>query len=259
MEINIISYFVAFLFGTIIGSFLNVVIYRLPRKGSIVKPAFSYCPSCGSRIKWYDNIPVLSYFLLKGKCRNCGSKISFRYPFVEFMTGIFSVLSLMKTGYSVDYIFVFAFLSILIAITFIDLDFKIIPDELNLIGFVLGVIYSFFRKDFTLLDAFSGAVVGAGLLWGIAYIYQKTKGIEGLGFGDVKMMAFLGSFLGWFGSLFTIFSGSLIGAIVGISAAYISKAEDKGKFEIPFGPFLALGGTVYLFFGDVIKNWYLGY
>ncbi len=251
-------YIVAFIFGTIIGSFLNVVIYRLPRKGSILKPAFSYCPSCGAQIKWYDNIPILSYFLLKGKCRNCREPISFRYPFVEALTGIASVVSLWKTGLSVDYFFIFAFLSILIAITFIDLDFKIIPDELNLIGFILGLIYSFLRKDFSAFDALLGALVGAGILWGIAFLYEKTRGIEGLGFGDVKMMAFVGTYVGWFGSLFTIFFASLIGAVVGITAAYVSKASNKGQFEIPFGPFLALAAAVYIFFGEQIKSWYLG-
>ncbi len=258
METNLILYIVAFIFGTIIGSFLNVVIYRLPRRGSILKPAFSFCPSCGTTIKWYDNIPIISYFLLKGRCRVCKSSISKRYPFVEFLTGVASVLSLWKTGLSIDYFFVFSFIAILIAITFIDLDFKIIPDELNLFGFILGLTYSFFRKDFTPVDAVLGAVVGAGILWLIAFAYEKLRGIEGLGFGDVKMMAFIGTYVGWFGSLFTIFFGSLIGTIVGLIFAYVSKAEDKGNFEIPFGPFLALGAAVYIFFGDVIKNWYLG-
>ncbi|NPA53418.1 MAG: prepilin peptidase [Aquificae bacterium] len=258
MEENIFLYFIAFLFGIIIGSFLNVVIYRLPRKGSILKPAFSFCPNCGNQIKWHDNIPIISYIFLKGKCRYCQSPISKRYPFVELLTGIASVLSLWKTGISIEYFFIFAFLSILIAITFIDIDFKIIPDELNLIGFILGLTFSFFRKDFTVFDALLGSLVGAGILWGIAYFYEKTRGIEGLGFGDVKMMAFVGTYVGWFGSLFTIFFASLVGAIFGIAAAYISKASNKGQFEIPFGPFLALGATVYIFFGEQIKAWYMG-
>ena len=259
MESNLFFYTVAFIFGTIIGSFLNVVIYRLPRGGSVLKPAFSFCPSCGSQIKWYDNIPVISFFILKGKCRQCNSKISYRYPFVEFLTGVVSVLALWKTGLSVDYFFIFTFLALMIALTFIDLDFKIIPDEINFIGFLTGIIYSFFRKDFSTIDALLGGLVGAGILWGISFLYKKYRGIEGLGFGDVKMMAFVGTYLGWFGSLFTIFLGSFLGALVGITAAYISKAEDKGKFEIPFGPFLALGAVIYLFFGEDIKKWYWGY
>ena len=251
-------YIAFFIFGTIIGSFLNVLIYRLPRGRSIVKPAFSFCPECGKNIKWYDNIPVISYLILKGKCRNCGAKISLRYFVVELITGIASVLSYMKTGLSVEYIFIFIFLSLMIAITFIDIDFKIIPDELNLSGFLTGIVYTFFREDFTLLDGLLGAVTGAGFLWAIAYLYMRFRGIEGLGMGDVKMMAFVGMYVGWFGALFTIFVGSFLGALVGGLSAYLLKAEDKGRFEIPFGPFLAFAAVVYIFFGDVVKDWYLG-
>ncbi|NPA57816.1 MAG: prepilin peptidase [Aquificae bacterium] len=247
-----------FIFGTIIGSFLNVLIYRLPRDKSPLKPAFSFCPSCGSQVKWYDNIPVISYIVLKGKCRNCGSSIGIRYPLVELLTGVASVLAYLKTGLSIDYIFVFGFLAVMIAITFIDLEFRIIPDVLNLAGFLMGAVYTFFREDFTLLDGIIGAVVGAGLLWGIAYLYLKFRGIEGLGMGDVKMMAFVGMYLGWFGALFTIFVGSLLGAVVGVAAVYLSRSEEKGRFEIPFGPFLAFASVIYLFFGEQIKNWYLG-
>jgi len=255
---NLLFFMAFFIFGTIIGSFLNVLIYRLPRGKSPLKPAFSFCPSCGSSIRWYDNIPLLSYLILRGKCRNCGSKISFRYFLVELITGLASVASYLKTGLSYEYIFVFGFLAIIITITFIDIDFKIIPDQLNLIGFVLGMIYAFLRDDFTVIDGVVGAVVGAGFLWGVAYIYLKARGIEGLGMGDVKMMAFVGMYLGWFGSLFTIFLGSFVGAVIGITAAYLSKSKDKSRFEIPFGPFLAFAAVIYLFFGDTIKSWYFG-
>ncbi|WP_457641915.1 prepilin peptidase [Persephonella sp.] len=255
----IFSIFSAFIFGLIIGSFLNVLIYRLPREKTPLKPVFSFCPSCGEKIKWYDNIPILSYLILKGKCRNCGSKISLRYPFVEFLTGVASVLAYLKTGLTVDYIFIFFFLASMITITFIDLDFKIIPDEINFAGFFTGMIYTFFRTDFNWVDAFLGAVVGAGFLFSIAYLYLRFRGIEGLGMGDVKFMAFVGTYIGWFGSLFTIFAGSFLGALVGGAVAYLSRSKEKGKFEIPFGPFLALSATVYLFFGKQIKNWYFGF
>ncbi|ACO04637.1 MAG TPA: prepilin peptidase [Persephonella sp.] len=256
---NTLLSFTAFIFGLIIGSFLNVLIYRLPRGKTALKPAFSFCPSCGNKIKWYDNIPVISYIILKGRCRYCNSRISLRYPLVEILTGMASVFSFIKTGLSLDFIFVFLFLSLMIVITFIDIDFRIIPDQLNLAGFLSGIIYTYFRNDFSMIDAFTGALTGAGILFGIAYFYLKVRGIEGLGMGDVKLMAFVGSYLGWFGALFTIFVGSFIGAVVGIIGAYISRSEDKGKFEIPFGPFLALSATVYLFFGESIKNWYLGF
>ncbi|WP_457639991.1 prepilin peptidase [Persephonella sp.] len=249
---------VSFVFGTIIGSFLNVVIYRLPRGRSVAKPAFSFCPSCGSPVKWYDNIPILSYLVLRGRCRNCSSPISKRYPFVELLTGFASAFSFLKTGISVDYFFVFGFLSLLIAITFIDIDFRIIPDQLNLAGFIMGAVYTFFRQDFSIIDGLIGSFAGAGFLWAVAYFYLRFRGIEGLGMGDVKMMAFIGMYLGWFGALFTIFLGSFIGAAAGITGAYLSKSSEKGRYEIPFGPFLAAASVVYMFFGEEIKQWYLG-
>ena len=246
----------SFIFGTIIGSFLNVVIYRLPRGKSIGKPAFSFCPSCGSKIRWYDNIPLFSYIVLRGKCRNCKSPISFSYFFVELLTGIGSALSYLKTGLSYEYFFIFGFVAVMVAVTFIDIQFRIIPDQLNLFGFIMGIIYSLLKMN--IFDSIAGIVVGAGFLWGIAYFYLRFRGIEGLGMGDVKMMAFVGAYLGWFGALFTIFVGSFLGAVVGILGAYLSKSEDKGKFEIPFGPFLAFASVIYLFFGENIKEWYLG-
>ncbi len=246
-----------FLLGLIVGSFLNVVIYRMPRGLSVVKPR-SYCTKCGHKIRWYENIPVLSYIFLRGKCSSCGEKISVRYPLIEILTGLAAVAAYLKWGLTVDFIFNFLFLSLLIAITFIDIDFKIIPDELNLVGFFLGIVYSFFRHDFSVFDAFLGAVVGAGFLFLIGYLYFKFKGIEGLGFGDVKLMAFIGTYLGWFGSLFTIFFGSLLGAIVGITVAYIKGEKNKNRYEIPFGPFLATGAAIYLFFGERIREWYFG-
>ena len=248
----------AFIFGSIIGSFLNVVIYRLPRGKSPLKPLFSYCPNCGSQIKFYDNIPLLSYIILKGKCRVCKAKIPIRYFIVELITGFASVLTFLKTGLSIDYIFIFSFLALMITLSFIDFDFRIIPDEINLIGFILGIIYSFFRKDFTVLDSFLGALVGAGFLYIIAYLYEKYKGIEGLGMGDVKLMAFIGSYLGVFGAFFTIFFGSILGTFIALIGAIFSKTENKATYEIPFGPYLAIAASIYIFIGDKIKAFYFG-
>ncbi|NPA12968.1 MAG: prepilin peptidase [Aquificae bacterium] len=250
--------FASFVFGAVIGSFLNAVIYRLPRGKSLVKPKHSFCPNCGKQINWYDNIPILSYIILGGKCRNCKNPIGKRYLIVEILTGIASVVAYLKTGFTVDYFFVFSFFAILIAITFIDLDFQIIPDELNLTGFILGLVYLFIRKDMEPVDGLIGAVAGSGLLWLIGYLYLKLRGIEGLGMGDVKMMVFVGVYLGWFGALFTVFFGALLGVVAGVISATLSKAEDKGKFAIPFGPFLAIASAVYMLFGDQIKSWYFG-
>lgn len=256
MSENLLVIFV-FVFGTVIGSFLNVIIYRLPREKSIVFPPSS-CPACGYKIKWYENIPIISYVFLKGRCRNCKTKISIRYPFVESITGLFAVFTYLKWGLSVESIFYFVFICLIISIIFIDFDFKIIPDELNLIGFLSGVLFSFFREDFSLLDAILGAVLGAGFLYLVAYLYFKLKGIEGLGLGDVKMLAFVGTYLGWFGSLFTIFFGSVLGAVFGLVFSLLKKKKYEGQLEIPFGPFLGVASLIYIFFGEKIKQFYFG-
>jgi len=257
MENNFFILIFIFAFGTIIGSFLNVLIYRLPRDISIVFPS-SHCPKCGHKLKWYENIPVVSYTFLKGKCSKCKTPISLRYPIVEILTGLSASVSYLKWGLSIDFVFNFVFLALAITISFIDLDFKIIPDELNLIGFLSGLLYSALRTDFSIIDALLGSFIGAGFLFAIAYLYLKFRGIEGLGMGDVKLLAFFGAYLGWFGSLFVIFVGSVLGVIIGLTLAYINKSEDKAKFEIPFGPYLSIAGVLYLFFGEIIKNWYLG-
>ncbi len=248
----------AFIFGSIIGSFLNVLIYRLPRGLTPFKPIFSFCPNCKTKIKYYDNIPIISYLFLKGKCRNCKSPISLRYPIVEALTGFASVLAYLKAGLSVDYVFTFLFLALMITLSFIDFDFKIIPDEINFLGFILGLIYTFFRDNYSLLDGIIGAGIGGGFLFAIAYFYKKLKGIEGLGMGDVKLMIFIGSYIGWFGALFTIFLGSILGTIIALVGALASNVEDKGKYEIPFGPYLAIAGSIYILIGDRIKALYFG-
>lgn len=246
----------AFIFGSIIGSFLNVLIYRLPRGKTPWKPIYSFCPSCKKTIRWYDNIPILSYILLRGRCRFCGYKIPLQYLIVEVLSGFASVLAFFKTGISVDYIFVFFFLASMIVVSFIDFEFKIILDKVNYTGFGVGIIYAFFRKDFTVFDAFLGAVLGAGILYTIAYLYKKYKKIEGLGLGDVKFLLFIGSFVGWFGAIFTIFMGSLLGTVIALAGALSSDVKDKAKYEIPFGPYLAIAGSIYILVGEKIKYWY---
>ncbi|NPA52779.1 MAG: prepilin peptidase [Aquificae bacterium] len=248
---------VIFVFGTMIGSFLNVVIYRLPRGKSVVFPS-SHCTSCGYKIKWYENIPVFSYIFLKGRCKNCKTPISMRYPLIEVLTGFSAVAVYLKSGFSIESVFYFIFLCLIISIIFIDIDFRIIPDELNLIGFLTGLTFSLFREDFSILDAVIGSVVGAGFLYVVAYLYLKLRGIEGLGLGDVKMLAFVGTYLGWFGSLFTIFFGSVLGVLLGVGISLLKKKKYEGQLEIPFGPFLGVASVVYLFFGEKIKDFYFG-
>ncbi|MEJ5172966.1 MAG: prepilin peptidase [Hydrogenothermaceae bacterium] len=249
-----------FILGLSVGSFLNVVIYRMPRDMSVVYPP-STCPNCKNRIKWYDNIPIVSYLLLKGKCRFCEAKIGIKYPVVELLTGVMAVATYLKFGFDLEFLFYFYFVCSMIALSFIDLEFKIIPDQINFSGLFVGLIFSIVKaiklSSFeSIIDAVLGSLVGAGFLFAIAYLYLKYRGIEGLGMGDVKLLAFVGAYTGWFGALFTIFFGSLVGAIVGI--AFIKLSKKDFHYEIPFGPFLALAGTLYIFFGEFIRQLYFG-
>lgn len=252
--------FAVFLFGLSVGSFLNVVIYRMPRDLSVIYPP-STCPSCKNRIKWYDNIPVVSYIYLGGKCRFCGSKISLKYPLVELLTGISAVAVYLKFGFELEFLFYFYFVASMVALSFIDVEFKIIPDQINFgglfVGFLLAVVNSVKSQNIQpVIDAMLGAVVSAGFLYLIAYLYLKYRGVEGLGMGDVKLMGFIGAYTGWFGGLFTIFFGSFVATIVGIGIIKLLKKDYR--YEIPFGPFLAAGGLIYLFFGEYIKQFYFG-
>ncbi|MGC9006457.1 MAG: prepilin peptidase [Sulfurihydrogenibium sp.] len=265
METNvyeILKLFAVFLLGASIGSFLNVVIYRLPREMSIVYPP-STCPTCKNRIKWYDNIPIVSYIILKGKCRFCKTDISIRYPIVEFITALAAVVSYLKFGFTLDFVFTFYFLASMIALSFIDWDFKIIPDEINFLGVFSGLLYagikSFQQGSFEpLINALLGSLVGSGFLFLIAFFYLKVRNIEGLGMGDVKLLAFIGSYVGWFGALFTILFGSVLGLVASLYFMKKQKEDEIMKLEIPFGPFLAMAGIIYLFFGEKIYNFYLG-
>ena len=249
---------IVFIFGLIVGSFLNVCIYRLPRSLSIVRPA-SACPRCNATVKPWDNIPVASYILLGGKCRNCGSPISLRYPFVELLNGILylAVMTFFGPGWHV--LFLFMLVSAFIVITFIDLDFQIIPDSITLPGVVIGLIAASFLLPDPFLTRATGIVgfknsligmaLGAGLYYLIAVL---SRG--GMGGGDMKMMAMVGAFMGWKAIFLTTFIGSLTGSFIGI---FLMVAKGKGrKTKIPFGPFLALGAIATLFYGNVILNWY---
>lgn len=240
--------FVIFLFGAIVGSFLNVCIYRLPRDKSIIMPN-SFCPSCEKPIKYYDNIPILSYILLKGRCRNCNTKISIRYPIVEFITALLFLLLFKKTGLTIELPVMMLFVAILIVISLIDLEFQIIPDILSIGGVAIGFVLSFIRPFFGFFDALYGIILGGGVLFAIAYLYQLCTKREGMGGGDIKLLGMIGAFIGIKGVLFSLISGSLIGTIVGIPLMLI-KGQDT-KYAIPFGPFLSLGAIIYIFYGNM--------
>jgi len=240
--------------GMVVGSFLNVCICRMPRDESVVTPP-SHCPQCDYRIRWYDNIPLFSYLLLRGKCRGCGMHISIQYPLVELLNGLLALALFLRFGPTLAFLVLFLFCSALVVITFIDLEHQIIPDEISLSGIVIGFICSFFLPGHTWLNSLLGILLGGGSLLLVAYAYQWLTGKEGMGGGDIKLLAMMGAFLGWKSILFIIFASSLIGSVVGITIMLVQKKDSK--LAIPFGPYLALGAVLYIFYGRQIIHWYL--
>jgi leader peptidase (prepilin peptidase)/N-methyltransferase len=247
---------VVFLLGCCLGSFLNVCIYRVPRDLSIVYPR-SFCPVCQAPIRAYDNIPLLSYLLLRGKCRNCHGEIFWRYPFVEALTGTFALSLYVHFGFTLLFISFLTFAAAMIVITFIDLDHRIIPDVISLPGIGIGLLLSFFLPSISVKDSLIGIIAGGGTLYGVAFVYETLTKREGMGGGDVKLLAMIGAWLGWKAILFTLFFASLSGTFIGGGAMLLQK---QGRhYAIPFGPFLAFSGLVYIFFGPQLINWYLGW
>ena len=235
-----------FVLGAIVGSFLNVCIYRIPRDASIVRPG-SRCPACAAPILFYDNIPLISYIVLRGRCRKCGQTIPIRYPLVELITAALFLVFYRVLGLSPELPVSLVFASLLIVISFIDLDHLIIPDILSLGGLLLGVLLSFFRSSFTYADSLGGVLVGAGLLFAIAKSYELIRR-EGLGGGDIKLLGMIGAFCGIEGVVFSLVSGSLLGTLAGLPLMLI-KGEGM-KYALPFGPFLSLGALLYAIAGN---------
>jgi leader peptidase (prepilin peptidase)/N-methyltransferase len=264
----------AFLFGLIIGSFLNVCIVRIPERKSIVMPA-SACPKCGTPIRPYDNIPVLSYVFLGGKCRSCKTKISPIYPLVEMLTGLLFLGSYLAFGPSLEALKWAAFSAVMVVLVFTDLRERILPDVVNFTGLAFGLVLSLFTKpadgtalwlanrvfDFpppqpviSLVDAVLGALLGGGLLWVVSEAYFRLRKREGMGLGDVKMMLMVGAFLGPKRTLLTIFAGSVLGSVIGV--AYILGRRKGSNYELPFGTFLGMAALLAAFFGTQVVNWY---
>ena len=257
-----------FIFGTVIGSFLNVCIYRIPREESIVFPP-SHCTICKTPIKFYHNIPILSYFLLRGKCGTCGDKISAKYPIVELLTGTIAFLIFYKYGFTLKTIMYLILAFSLIVVTFIDLEHMIIPNVITFPGILVGLLFNIFLTNWTVskelvkyldissfgyliseipaLNSIIGIFFGGGILLLIAYIYKIYRKRDGMGMGDVKLLAMLGAFLGVKGVAFIIFVSSLVGSIIGISLILYKKGDLK--YAIPFGPFLSLAALIYIFTG----------
>lgn len=255
-------YLFVFIFGSLIGSFLNVCIYRMPRDLSIVFPS-SRCPSCNSPIRPWDNIPIFSYIFLGARCRQCKARISLRYPLIEFLNAALYVFLLLRFGPGWDFLVYCVFVSSLIVITFIDLDFQIIPDSITLAGIPAGLAAGSFLLPDPFLRAaplgykasLIGAATGFFFYYLIAYLSLRLLKKEGMGGGDIKLMAMVGGFLGWKSVILTTFLGSFLGSVIGVFLM-IFKGKGRGTL-IPFGPFLATGAVISLFFGQEILIWYL--
>jgi len=246
---------IAFIYGLIIGSFLNVCIYRIPRRGSIIFPG-SFCPSCGTRTRFYDNVPVLSYLMHLGRCRFCGLFISPIYPLVELSTALLFLFFILRFGISWKFIFATLLASMSIVLMSIDYRHKILPNRITLSGILLGFFFSLFHVFISWQNALAGIFVGGGLLLLVAFVYKLLTGREGMGMGDVKMMMMVGAFLGWKLAVLTIVLGSFLGSIVGLLIAAKKKADMK--LILPFGTFLGFATIFSLIWGTSIVEWYLG-
>jgi leader peptidase (prepilin peptidase)/N-methyltransferase len=245
---------IAFPFGLIFGSFLNVCIHRLPLRESVVWPA-SRCPHCRTELKARDNIPLLSYLILRGRCRACGKRISLQYPIVELLTGLvfFSAFLLFEPPLVFQRVL---FACTMIVLFVIDLEHRILPDVITLPGIAVGFLASFFMPP-GWVNSLVGLALGGGSLWLMAEVYYRVRHEEGMGFGDVKMLAMIGAFLGWKLVLLTLVLSSFIGSIVGV--AIIALKHGDMKYALPFGTFLAIGAIVAAVVGDQIVSWYASF
>lgn len=256
-----------FLWGLSLGSFINVLVYRLPRGKSVVMPR-SACPACAAPIKWFDNIPLLSFIRLRARCRNCGARISWRYPILELLTGILFVwVHFYVLGTSRDLIlvpFYWYFCASLVALSAIDLEHYIIPDRINyplvVVGLALAALYPEHLGGGSLSAGLrlsgAGLVVGAGALYLIRLLGRGLFKKEAMGMGDVKLLAAVGAWQGWQSALLAIFLGAAAAAVVGLLMIAAKKARWQSK--LPFGPYLALGSLATLFYGSSLIHWYLG-
>jgi leader peptidase (prepilin peptidase)/N-methyltransferase len=263
LNVSPLLYLPIFIFGAIVGSFLNVCIVRIPRGDSIVYPP-SQCPGCKAAIPFYDNIPLISYVALLGRCRSCDETISPRYFFVELLMACLSVALYYQFGFSLAFLVSFVFVAALIVISFIDLDVRIVPDVISLPGIVAGLLFSVLGRylindPFELIpspiSALIGVLVGGGFLLALAWAYEAFTGVEGMGGGDIKLLAMIGAFLGWTSIPFTLFFASVAGSLIGLGFM-VAKGVGR-RFALPFAPFLCLGALLYLLFGQDLIRFYL--
>lgn len=277
---DLFGYIFIFAFGAIVGSFLNVVIHRVPNEESIVFPN-SACPKCGNLIKAYDNIPVISWLILGGKCRNCKEKIASRYPLVELMTAFLYLIVYWQIGFNWYLPVCLIFVSAMVSLIFIDAEHMILPNVITypllIFALLVRILFPiFFTAEYfadlqhapinnfaeyplwvvSLIGAFFGALVGGGSLWLVGELWKRLRGVDAMGLGDVKMMAAVGALLGWRLTLISIFLGAFSGAVIGVFM--IARSKDKDfQAQIPFGIFLGIGSVIALLFGEQLVSWYM--
>ena len=254
---SVIVITLAALFGLCIGSFLNVCIHRLPREESVVHPG-SHCGACGAPVAWYDNLPVISYLVLGGKCRACRAPYSVRYLWVEVLTAVVFAITAAVTPPDALHILLGArlvFAALLIALFFIDLEHQLLPDVLTLPGIAIGLLASLFVPP-GIVACVIGAAVGGGVLQAIRLAWKRATGQHGMGFGDVKMLAMIGAFLGWEQVWFVLFAASLTGAVVGVAITVAGRGSMKTR--LPFGTFLAVAALIAAWWGEPLVAWYVG-
>ena len=243
---------IAAAYGLVLGSFLNVVIHRLPREMSLLRPR-SHCPACGATGRWYDNVPVLSYVALRGRCRACRAPISPRYPLVELAAGALAVACLARFGLTLAGAEAAVLVLLLLPLALIDFEHHLLPDALTIPGLVAGLAFSAFGGLVPLAESALGAAVGGALPYLVIVAYRVLRGAEGMGLGDVKLLAMVGAFLGWQGVLLTLGLGSCVGAAVGLALMALGRA--RRDTELPFGVFLSLAAAAVLFFGPGMVYW----
>ena len=252
------------LFGLLIGSFLNVCIYRMPRDLSVVRPR-SLCPECETPIAWYDNVPLVSYAVLCGRCRHCGTRISIRYPLVELITGVMFFAAVWMNGPTLQALKLCVFAALLIELVVSDLESRILPDEFTKGGILAGIMFAavlpmdaglasvllpeYGWRAVSIVESVIGAAVTSLALWSVGWLYQKIRGREGLGFGDVKMMALVGAFLGLQRSIVTLMLGSIVGSVLGLLFIALAR-KDASTYELPYGTFLGAAALFYAYAGS---------
>ncbi len=244
-----------FVLGLLFGSFGNALAYRIPREISILNPRRSFCPQCNSQIAWYDNIPLFSYLILRGHCRKCGKYFSIEYFLVELICGFLFLALYLKLGLSITLVELLLFAWAGLVASVIDIHFRILPDVFTLSGIVIGLVGSLINPERSFIDALIGVLGGGGFLWLVAYVYLLLRNEEGMGGGDIKLIAWIGAVMGWQAAIFAILASSIVGSVFGISMAVIKRSGLKTS--MPFGPFLFAGALMYIFIGGPIIKWYL--